>query len=141
MSARLSLFQRLRTTKLHVFAALALCVQALIPNGFMLVAAADGPAIMLCTGQGLQRTALPDNPSDAMLAIAAAMDADEAPDSDPSPCDYAAPVNSIAKPSAIDIPEPPLFSASATLASTGLVTIGHGLAAPPPPQTGPPLTF
>lgn len=141
MSARLTLFQRMRATKLHVAAALLICIQALIPNGFMLVSAADGPAIMLCTGQGLQRATLPDTASAAMLAIADAMDTDEVPENDPTPCDYAAASHSVAKLSAIDTPHPPVSTTGAQRIPNGLVAIGHGLAAPPPPQTGPPLTF
>ncbi|QLC25792.1 hypothetical protein HFP57_12700 [Parasphingopyxis algicola] len=141
MANRLSPLKRLRGSRVRFLAAVFLVAQALVPNGFMPVFGADGPRIMLCTGQGLQRASLPDNAPAAMLALADAMDDEPAPESDNTPCDYAAAPNSIAKTSAIAIAKIPPPSGATSFPPAGLVAIGAGLAAPPPPQTGPPLTF
>jgi hypothetical protein len=141
MATLLPLLKQLRRDRIRLLAAVLLVVQALIPNGFMPVFGADGPRIMLCTGQGLQGAALPDNAPAAMRALADAMDGEQAPENDNTPCDYAAVAGPIAMagPAAAS-PVPPV-DAGPAFPPAGLVAIGTGLAAPPPPPTGPPLTF
>ena len=141
MANRVFLSKQLRSNRLWAIAAVLLVAQALVPNGFMPVFAKDGPSIMLCTGQGLQRTTLGPDASEAMHALADAMGDDETPDTDNTPCDYAAAGNAVAKPSTVAPAHVPIAWDSGTFPAAGLVAIGAGLAAPPPPQTGPPLTF
>lgn len=143
MAPRLTLLNRLRTDRFAVFALILLFAQAIVPNGFMPVFAKTGPSIMLCTGQGLglQAAALPADASAAMIALAEALD-DEAPEeTDSTPCDYAAASSPISTPSAFSHAPTLAIATEAPFPPAGLVAIGTGLAAPPPPQTGPPSTF
>lgn len=109
--------------------ALALFVRALVPTGWMPVATADGLGMELCAGQAMApqamagmkhgreqgKQALPDHPcAFAGLGLAA---------------DTAPPLVVVA----LALMPPPM------LAPRGLaIAIGRGLAAPPPPATGPP---
>ena len=143
MAPRLTLLNRLRTERFAVFAIILLFAQAIVPNGFMPVFARTGPTIMLCSGQGLglQAAALPDDASAAMIALAEALDDDAPEETDSSPCDYAAASSPISVPSAFPGASMPVLYTDAPFPPAGLVTIGTGLAAPPPPQTGPPSSF
>lgn len=109
--------------------ALALFVRALVPTGWMPVATANGVRMELCAGQAMPtqamagmkhghdqgKQALPDHPcAFAGLGLAA---------------DIAPPLVVVA----LALMPPPM------LAPRGLaVAVGRGLAAPPPPATGPP---
>lgn len=125
MRQRLSLANRGRVIALL---AVALFVRALVPTGWMPVATADGVRFELCAGQAMPpqagmhhghkeggKPALPDHPcAFAGLGLAA--------DTAPSP--VVLPIPGFAPPPAAPRP----------LA----VAVGRGLAAPPPPATGPP---
>lgn len=143
MAVRHSFFRLLRKDRFTILAALLLLAQAIVPNGFMPVFAKDGPTIMLCTGQGLglQAAPLPADASAAMLALADALDDDETPaETDTAPCDYAASSPASIAPAFAAAPSP-IIRIDGIFPPAGLVAIGTGLAAPPPPQTGPPATF
>ncbi len=117
-------------TRLAALLAVALVVRALVPTGWMPVATAQGVRLALCPGQDVTPPAMagmhhgherdgkqppPDHPcAFAGLGLAA----DTAP---PFVIPSAAPV------------APPLVAAHPLA-----VTVGRGLAAPPPPATGPP---
>ncbi|MGJ8536486.1 MAG: hypothetical protein ACSHW2_04990 [Parasphingopyxis sp.] len=144
MATQRSLFRLLRKDRFTILAAMLLFAQAIVPSGFMPVFAKDGPTIMLCSGQGLglQAAALPADASAAMLALADALDDDETPaETDTAPCDYAAAPNPISVPPAFSGAAVPVIRIDGIFPPAGLVAIGAGLAAPPPPQTGPPATF
>lgn len=111
--------------------ALALFVRALVPSGWMPVATPDGMGIAMCSGQvamppmaGMHHgqkehgggKALPDAPC-AFAGIGLAADT-------PPPPPVLLPRSFAAAPSPV-----PAFA----------VTVGQGLAAPPPPATGPPV--
>ena len=116
--------------------ACALFVRALVPQGWMPTTGVDGRVgLMLCSG----------TMSDAPMAMAMDERGDvhkQIPAHDPSsdhPCAFsglglahgAPPLLALLMPPAPAFTERPLPAIS--------VAIGHGLAAPPPPQTGPPL--
>lgn len=121
---RLSLSTR---TRLVALLALALIVRALVPTGWMPIATDDGVRLVLCPGQGHavagmhhggghgHDAPMPDHPcAFAGLGLAA--------DTAPAP---------------LILPLPPLAEPPAP-SEVFAVAIGQGLAAPPPPATGPP---
>jgi hypothetical protein len=133
--------------------ACALAMRMLVPSGFMLTPAANGglPTITICPGEGITTTAIPaDMNADMPAGMHAEMDATGAPASheDSSkhqnkapdhPCafavasaavDLAAVLHPVAPANVEAIARPPLHA----YARPGL-----GLAAPPPPKTGPPI--
>nr|WP_206377020.1 DUF2946 family protein [Sphingomonas sp. G-3-2-10] len=111
--------------------ALALLMRVLVPGGWMPAAAADGFAITLCTGTGMETAWIDaeggihkDKPSgeagaDQHCAFAGMGMAMLGGDASAA---LAAPA-----PAQVELPARPLQAA-----------IGQGLAAPPPPATGPP---
>ena len=125
MRRRISMGDRGR---LIALLALALIVRALVPTGWMPVATAQGVTLELCAGQSMSPTAamhhgdhdggkpaMPDHPcAFAGLGMAA--------DTAPPPV----------------IRPLPLVPTSPLALPVSAVAIGHGLAAPPPPATGPP---
>lgn len=114
--------------------ALALLARLLVPAGFMpMVGAGGAPALVLCTGTAPM----------AMPGMAGAHQRrhDPAPGHDG---EHACPFGALAAAvvDAVRAPLPPLpFAAivAATLAAVYRSMPGRGLAAPPPPKTGPPL--
>lgn len=136
--------RRRRSGFVQGFAALALMAmvaRALLPAGFMLAPAGHGGFIglTLCSGQGAA-TAYID------LRTGAIVDGDKAPapsspaksGSDGTPCLFASVVMLAApeaSPKMIVAARPSQTMAAAIVRSTP----GHGLAAPPPWATGPPL--
>lgn len=124
-----------------VMVTLALMLQALVPVGYMVKANAqgDGIAITLCTPQGSVAAIMaPDG-----QIVAAGDDhhtpGDQGP-SDQSPCAFAAHTSAaqatfippIEAPQTFALTPSPPWHATA-------IAPGHGLAAPPPPKTGPPI--
>ena len=117
--------------------ACALMVRILVPSGFMLAPSASGfPTVIACPGQGPM-------PSMAMPAMAGHdmhhKGGDQHDRNADHPCafaaagaavDLAAAVHPVA-PATVAAFSPPLFHAFARP--------GLGLAAPPPPKTGPPI--
>ncbi len=112
--------------------ACALLVRMLIPAGWMPTAGADGAMrISICSGMGVQ-SAWIDRDGKVHK------DAPASGQHDPQPCGFgvlglgldAAPSPTITL---------PLVAASVVaLVARQTIAIGHGLAAPPPPSTGPP---
>jgi len=108
-------------------AALALLMQLLIPQGFMVQAEAAGPGLVICTGHGAfvvadkQHPAKPPKPAGDAPCAFAAHGATAPP---PPPAAAAAP--------ALE-PRPDV-----AVLSLRDLTPGRGLAAPPPPSHGPP---
>jgi hypothetical protein len=112
--------------------ALTLAVRVIIPTGFMPTAGDDGMIrISLCSGMG---------PQTAWLDKGGHLHK-EAPSKgqhDPQPCGFGvlAMGGVAADPSALE--QIVHFDNSEPAQSTYAVAIGRGLAAPPPPSTGPP---
>lgn len=112
--------------------ALTLAVRVIIPTGFMPTADADGMIrISLCSGMGAQTVWL-----DKSGHIH--KDAPTKEQHDPQPCGFGALAFGAETPDAPDIaPLAPTDKAAISLPIFA-VAIGRGLAAPPPPATGPP---
>lgn len=115
--------------------ACAMLVRALVPVGWMPVASAQGLRLMLCDGTG---PAVARPVAHAMQG----MHHDDAP-GHPSmpgadhPCAFAGIAPGIVAP-ALAAPLPPARVVATPPLARAPVAIGHGLAAPPPPPTGPP---
>jgi hypothetical protein len=133
MGLRHSISATRRTLILAVFAC-AILVRALVPAGWMPSVGADGGVVIsLCTGAGAVDMVLA---ADGTVHEKAPVKHDGAND---HPCAFAglaqafAAADPVVLPIALPAPviDPPLMPAS--------VAVGRGLAAPPPPQTGPPL--
>lgn len=113
---------------------LCLFARALVPAGWMPSYTAQGIALIPCTGVVTALTA------HAGHHAAGHDHSDEAKhDVSGQPCSFAA--------TAVDLPGPTGSAAAPVLPrttdlfrATASVSIGRGLAAPPPPATGPPLT-
>jgi hypothetical protein len=113
---------------------LVLFIRAAVPQGWMLDTGADGRlTVTLCDGMA----------HDAPMTMSMMMPghrhdhrpADQAPD---HPCAFAGAAMAAALPGLAPLALPaPITAAPATLAAH-TVAIGRGLAAPPPPPTGPP---
>lgn len=127
---------------LGAIALLAILVRAVVPAGYML-ATAETPegrylTVTLCEGHdGPQQvidldTGLPVDPS-----VLDKSDDGQTPAPDAPPCVFAAAAH-LAQP--LDMGEPVVFVAAerAVFAAVRDIRPGRGIAAPPPPSTGPP---
>lgn len=125
-----------RTTQLLLAAvfACALLLRLAIPDGWMPAQTTRGWRLTICTGMG---------PIDAMPAMTMSHGAHKMPagnhhDSGSSICAFAGIGVAMAEPFVPSLALiPPAFAAAPALVRE-IVAIGRGLAAPPPPQTGPP---
>ncbi|HEU4959514.1 MAG TPA: hypothetical protein VFT56_03830 [Sphingomonas sp.] len=112
--------------------ACALVLRIAIPSGWMPVADAGGWRLTVCDGMG---------PAAAMAAMPGMAHHQHAPpphDQGDHPCTFAGLALAVALPDLVPVPVVPAPLAMAPPAVAGLVAIGRGLAAPPPPATGPP---
>lgn len=123
-----------------LLALLALLGGAGVPRGWMPQASATGITLSLCSA-GLDGAARQQALAAAHALLADALDgADDGPDR-PAPddgCPFAAaptPLLPIAAAAPVVTPDP----IAEILPLPSAIAIGHGLAAPPPPATGPPL--
>jgi hypothetical protein len=124
-----------RTLALAVIAC-ALLARLLVPQGWMPVETARGWTLTLCSGSG------PMQMGDASAAAMKPMhhggdDRDHAPGD--HPCAFSSLALALDEPPLplLDLPRPLLGAWTAWAGFA--VAIGRGLAAPPPPATGPPL--
>ena len=122
---------------LLVLFACALFVRAFVPQGWMPMSDADGRVgLTLCSG----------TMSDAPMAMATDGRGDarkQVPAHDPSPdhpCAFAGLGLAHGAPPLLALIAPPVPDLIERRLPETIAAIGHGLAAPPPPQTGPPLT-
>ncbi len=110
----------------------AMLLRVLIPAGWMPTSGVDGMfRISICTGMGAQ-TAWIDR--DGKIHK-------EAPKSghhDPQPCGFGVLALGLDLPQASAITLPALSSVAVALITRQMLVVGQGLAAPPPPATGPP---
>ena len=108
-------------------AALALMVQVLVPQGFMISGAAAAPAIVICTGHGpllaVDDHGRPVKPSKP------------APD---APCGFAAHGAAVGPSAPVAIAATPFEAPAVLIPRPFAVAPGLGLAAPPPPSHAPP---
>ena len=111
--------------------ACAMLLRVAIPEGWMPITDAGGIRLTICTGMGPVET----------MADMPGMNHHKAPagqDQGDHPCTFAGLGMAAALP---DLPPSPILPGAAampTLIVLGIVSVGRGLAAPPPPATGPP---
>ncbi|WP_380785465.1 hypothetical protein [Sphingomonas sp. R86521] len=144
----MSLLRHLTPLQARLLLALFACAmlaRALVPSGWMPVATADGVRIVPCSGTGplLPQAAAPMDHAMPGMAHRDAMagmvhkDADHGASGVDHPCAFAG-VTPVVDAPALAVAPPPLFVRTTPAPVRTLVSVGHGLAAPPPPQTGPP---
>lgn len=134
--ARVQLIRRLDPAVRRLLLAcfvMAMLSRALVPAGWMPAAGAGGMRLVPCDGTG---------PAMAGAHIGTMHhgghhDAPDRHDGGSHPCTFASVTPGIDAPE-IAAPLPPIAARVAFASFRALVSIGHGLAAPPPPQTGPP---
>ncbi|WP_238475461.1 DUF2946 family protein [Sphingomonas cavernae] len=113
--------------------ACALLLRILVPAGWMPSTSADGAMrITLCTGQGMVEAWVG---KDGTLQDKAPQKSEPKTD---QPCSFAGLGIALDAAPAIALDAPIFFVAAAAIALPAAVAIGRGLAAPPPPATGPP---
>jgi hypothetical protein len=117
-----------------VVLACALGLRMLVPQGWMPVSDTHGFRITMCTGTG---------PMDMTVTMPGMTmhDGKAGHDQQPMqdhPCTFAHLGLALAEPGLPALILPPISRAEAVAAKAFAVAIGHGLAAPPPPSTGPP---
>ena len=120
-----------RRVSLAIFAC-AMLVRVLIPAGWMPTTGSDGMVrISICTGMGAQAAWLD---RDGKIH----KDAPKSGHHDPQPCGFG--ILGLGLGTAADITPllPTAPTAAAILVARQTLVIGNGLAAPPPPSTGPP---
>ena len=112
----------------QLLVALALAVRAIVPAGYMPVSGPGGIAISVCSGNGQA----------AWVDASGKIRHDTAPGGHDVQCPYAAASLAlfVPVPSAVATPEP--VAPPVPALDVILPGIGTGLAAPPPPATGPP---
>ncbi len=117
---------------------LAMFMRLLVPAGWMPVETASGGlAITLCSGSGPMPMTIAGPTAAAMKAMHHGTDQQDHGPGD-HPCTFSSLAMALDEPPLLVIDLPKLI-VEAWTASTGLaVSIGRGLAAPPPPSTGPP---
>jgi hypothetical protein len=127
--------KRIRRLDRRVALALIACamlLRVLIPPGWMPSTGSDGLVrISICTGMGAQ-TAWLDR--DGKIH----KDAPAGKHHDPQPCGFGILVLGLDTPPMVAALRPGIAVDSVARLASQTVSIGHGLAAPPPPSTGPP---
>ena len=111
-----------------VFAVLALAVRMVVPAGFMLGESSAGPTIVICSGSGPMTMTLPGVPAKH----------DGKADKADHPCVFTA--THVAAPAPVPSSDAVVLrvAAAAPMSVSRDLRPGLGLAAPPPPKTGPP---
>ncbi|WBO23270.1 hypothetical protein [Sphingomonas abietis] len=124
--------------------ACALLLRVIVPQGWMPVQTAHGWRITICTGMGPMQTGMaPDMAADMAAAMKDAHHGSDEQNHGSS--DHACAFSSLAMAfdgpplPALDLPRP--SAEDWLVGAAALVSIGRGLAAPPPPSTGPPKTL
>jgi len=113
-------------------AVVALALRVAIPAGYMIAPAAqagEAPQMVICTGQGAMTVAVADSDKAPIKAPAKAVD---------HPCAFAAAGVPIPTPTTDGLAAPAVAYAAEIVSPTPRQRPGLGLAAPPPPKTGPP---
>jgi len=105
----------------------ALLARAVIPAGWMVAPASAGVPIVICTGDGMVTGAMPGKN-------------DGQPRTNSEPCAFAGLGLAALPAPLVAAVAAPLAVAIAILAPAVVLVPGRGLAAPPPPATGPPAT-
>ena len=115
------------------FVALAMLVRLLVPAGWMPVADAAGSHLALCDGGmpvAKPMHGMRHGPTHGKAPMHHQGPSDH-------PCSFAGPAAALDTP-VLDVPLPPAAPRHVAVTTHLVAAIGHGLAAPPPPATGPP---
>lgn len=111
--------------------ALTLLMRVVVPQGYMPVEAADGFRVELCSGTEGKTIVIPG------IKLNGGQDKHDA---GKSPCDFAGAGQAAALPDVAFVPPlAPQPQAPTLSAPRAILAPGRGLAAPPPPATGPPF--
>ncbi|MBX7481691.1 hypothetical protein [Qipengyuania qiaonensis] len=123
-------------------AALALLLSALIPQGYMPARGADGAITIAICAPGLSPAEHARVQAEAQARFEAALGEDHRGDGDKDEPNTHCPFGVLAAPALaslapkLDVPQVARKALPSILTTT--MAIGRGLAAPPPPSTGPP---
>ena len=115
--------------------ACALALRMLVPQGWMPVSDGHGFRITMCSGRGPMEM---DMVMPGMAMKHGHSDHGQQPMQD-HPCTFAHLALALAEPVLPALALPPLARAEALAGKPAGIAIGRGLAAPPPPATGPPV--
>jgi len=115
--------------------ALALLTRLAVPAGWMPVTDAHGARLTICTGMGAI-----DVPEHAMPKMTGMHHApgDQKQDHGDHVCPFTGVAMALAAPILPALAVPPITVTETTSRQHSAVSVGRGLAAPPPPATGPP---
>lgn len=139
MSGALRSTRPLPRTVLLVLLAGAMLLRLLVPQGWMPVSDGSGYHLTLCSGAGpVAPLAHPTKMSASMHGRHHMPPGQDHPNND-HPCAFCALSHAMANPVLPALPLAIGIEADVLVAVRPLVGIGRGLAAPPPPATGPPL--
>ncbi|WCM27711.1 hypothetical protein NDN01_01915 [Sphingomonas sp. QA11] len=120
--------------------ACALAIRLAVPSGFMLMPGSNGalPTITMCSGQGVMTMPMPVR-MDTVSGRASHDDGrhqEKAPD---HPCAFAAASAAVDLAAILHPGAPTIIEMGVRPQSRAFAQPGLGLAAPPPPKTGPPI--
>ena len=116
--------------------ALAVLARLAVPAGWMPVADANGPRLTICTGMGPLDG--PDRAGSMPDMAAHHAPGDHKQDYGNHVCPFAAAAVALAEPVLPTLDMPPVAAHERPPLRNLAVAVGRGLAAPPPPATGPP---
>jgi hypothetical protein len=118
-------------------ATLAVLIRLLFPSGFMLSPDRAAPTLVICTGQGAMTVAI-DAEGKAHKVEAGDKDHGKSDGKTSHPCTFAVAMAAFTAPLLIATPIPAILVRAISQALRTTQRPGLGLAAPPPPTTGPP---
>ena len=120
--------------------ACALAIRLAVPSGFMLMPGSNGalPTITMCSGQGVMTMPMPArmDPASGRASHDDGRHQEKAPD---HPCAFAAASAAVDLAAILHPGAPTIIEMGVRPQSLAFAHPGLGLAAPPPPKTGPPI--
>jgi hypothetical protein len=117
--------------------ACALLMRVLVPQGWMPIQTAHGWQIAICTGTGPMQMEMPADMASAMKGMHHGS-GDQDHNSNDRPCAFSGLAVALDEPPLLVIDLPKLPVGTWLAGTAAIVSVGRGLAAPPPPSTGPP---
>lgn len=120
--------------------ACALLMRVLVPQGWMPIQTAHGWEITICTGTGPMQMEMPADMASAMKGMHHGS-GDQDHNSNDHPCAFSSLAMALDEPPPLVIDLPKLVVETWLAVAAAVVSIGRGLAAPPPPSTGPPTNL
>lgn len=119
--------------------AVVLCGKLLVPSGWMPVSTQGGLTVVLCSGDG--RTEAWVDQAGTLHEGLKPGDGSKGNDHDgKDPCPYGALAAPVDTPETLALAAPLAPTAPVTPLDRATIAVGRGLAAPPPPSTGPPVS-